>query len=388
MKITSVDLIKCKELKASMQVPVLCRINTDEGIYGYGEAGVSIDHYSLGCFELMKRLCAGIIGMDPLENDVIYHKLANGFWAQGGGGVIYGAISAIDTALWDIKGKAFGVPVYKLLGGKYRDKLRAYASQLQSGWKYEDFAHAPENDPEFFRDACRRAHEEGYSAIKVDFVRKCFGRENREYLTVPSLKKIESFIQIAREEIGDESDLILENHNRTSVNTAIQVAKLAEPYNIMFTEEPCIALNAENYRRLADNINIPIATGERTYLREGFLPLITNRSVSVIQPDLGNCGGITECKKICDLAETYGVMVQTHTCNSPISVAASLQFEAALPNFIIHEHHTNNTTPAVTELGLYDYQPVNGWFEIPELPGIGNELSEKALREAEIFTVK
>ena len=203
MKITSVDLIKCKELKASMQVPVLCRINTAEGIYGYGEAGVSIDHYSLGCFELMKQLCAGIIGMDPLENDVIYHKLANGFWAQGGGGVIYGAISAIDTALWDIKGKAFGVPVYKLLGGKYRDKLRAYASQLQSGWKYEDFAHAPENDPEFFRDACRRAHEEGYSAIKVDFVRKCFGRENREYLTVPSLKKIESFIQIAREEIGD-----------------------------------------------------------------------------------------------------------------------------------------------------------------------------------------
>ncbi len=107
----------------------------------------------------------------------------------------------------------------------------------------------------------------------------------------------------------------------------------------------------------------------------------------MVQPDIGNCGGFTEGRKIADLADTYGATVQMHTCNSPISLAASLQIEAALPNFYIHEHHTNNTLPQIREQGLYDYQPVNGYFDIPELPGIGNELSEKALSEAQIITV-
>ena len=134
MKITAVDAIMLKRLDFSAQTPVLCRIWTDEGIFGYGEAGVSIMDFSVASYQLIKLFARSIIGMDPLDIDVIYSKLAGTFWAQGNGGVIFAAISAIDTALWDIKGKALGVPVYQLLGGKTNEKLRAYASQLQFGW--------------------------------------------------------------------------------------------------------------------------------------------------------------------------------------------------------------------------------------------------------------
>ena len=393
MKITSVDVIKLKRLSFSSQTPVLCRINTDEGIYGYGEAGVSIMDFSVGSYELMKIMSKPIIGMDPLEIDVIYSKLTSMFWSQGNGGVIMAAISAIDTALWDIKAKYFGVPLYKLLGGKHRDKLRTYASQLQNGWKYHDFITAP-GSIEFLQSACQAALDDGYTAVKIDFTgkdlegRKLSAEMQKNWLPPEVLKLFVSRVKAAREVLGPDVDLIMENHCNTSANTALQLAKAAEPYNIMFLEEPCNPLSPQEHKKLSEHTSIPIATGERTYTRWGYLPILMNGSVSVIQPDLGNCGGVTEGRKICDLAEAFGVSVQTHTCNTPISVAVSLHLEAAIPNFIIHEHHTVNTLPEVRELCVHDYQPVDGYFSIPELPGIGNELTEKALSEAAIETVR
>lgn len=393
MKIISVDVIKLKRLSFSAQTPVLCRINTDEGIYGYGEAGVSIMDFSVGSYELLKLFSPMILGMDPLDIDVIYDKLANSFWAQGNGGVIFGAISAIDTALWDIKGKFFHVPVYKLLGGKHRSKLRSYASQLQNGWKYRDFMTAP-GDLGFLKDACQAAVEDGYDAVKIDFLGKHLDgspinrSDMKNYIPKSWMKEFEQRLKTVRDAIGPDVDLILENHCITSGNTALQFGKLAEPYDIMFLEEPAAPGNPMEYKLLSERLGIPLATGERSYTRWGFLELLENGSLSVVQPDLGNCGGITEGRKICDLAHTFGASVQTHTCNTPISVAASLHLEAAIPNFIIHEHHTVNTLPEVRELCVYDYQPENGYFSIPEIPGIGNELSEKALSEAIIETIK
>ena len=139
---------------------------------------------------------------------------------------------------------------------------------------------------------------------------------------------------------------------------------------------------------IADNINIPIAHGEHIIGRWEYIPYFENNAIQVIQPDFGNCGGITEVKKICDMAQTFDVGAQMHVCCSPISLAVSLQVEAAIPNFVIHEHHMSSTLPCVTEMCVYDYQPVNGEFTVPELPGIGQELSEKTLREAEIITIK
>ncbi len=393
MKISSVDIIKVKSLPSAGQTPVLIRINTDEGIYGYGEAGVSIMDYSLGCIELLRSFSRFIIGEDPLANDVIYSKLANTFWAKGNGGVIMAAISAIDTALWDIKGKYFKVPVYELLGGKHRDKLWAYASQLQNGWKYPDFLGSP-GDLQFLKDACKSAIDEGYSCIKVDFIAKDFNGkplsrdEGQNHLSVKTLREVEKKLEAVREVVGEDVEIILENHCLTTATTAIQFAKVAEPFHPMLLEEPANPLDELDYRRIREATSIPLATGERSYTRRGFLHLLKDGLIDIAQPDLGNCGGITEGRKISDLAETFGAQIQTHTCNTPISVAAALHLEAAIPNFVIHEHHTNNTLKNCTDLCVYDYQPKNGYFEIPKLPGLGNELSEKTLAEACIETVK
>lgn len=393
MKIISVDIIKLNALPSAGQTPVLCRINTDEGIYGYGEAGVSIMNYSLGCLELLRSFSRIIIGKDPLANDYIYTLLVNTFWAKGNGGVIMAAISAIDTALWDIKGKYFKVPVYELLGGKHREKLWSYASQLQNGWKYEDFLGSP-GDLQFLKDACKSAVDEGYTCVKIDFLAKDFtGKplsrdEGQNHLSVKTLKEVEKKLETVRETAGEDVEIILENHCLTTASTAIQFAKVAEPFHPMLLEEPANPLDELDYKRIREATSIPLATGERSYTRRGFLHLLKNGYLDVAQPDLGNCGGITEGRKISDLAESFGAQIQTHTCNTPISVAAALHLEAAIPNFIIHEHHTNNTLKNCTDLCVYDYQPVDGYFEIPQIPGIGNELSEKALSEAQIETIK
>jgi L-alanine-DL-glutamate epimerase-like enolase superfamily enzyme len=392
MKITNVEVIALKPEKSAQMRPIICRVNTDEGIYGYGEAGVAIVSGALAAYEMIKDLAKLIIGMDPLGHEVIWESLfKKGFWTQGNGAVEMAAISAIDTALWDIKGKYYHAPVYELLGGKQRSKLRAYASQLQFGWGVKQFT--PLGEVSEYKEACQKAIDEGYDAIKINVLR--FGKnkqllsylEATNHLSREIMHNAEERLAVARETVGPDVDIIIENHAMTDAATAIQFGKMAQKYDIMFLEEPATPLNPQVMKRIAEEVDIPIATGERTYTRWGFLPFLENGSVAVIQPDIGNCGGITECKKICDMAHIYDVSVQTHVCSSPISVAVSLQLEAVIPNFIIHEHHVTNTTKINTEMGMYNYQPVNGYFDIPALPGIGQELSEYALKTAEVYVV-
>jgi L-alanine-DL-glutamate epimerase-like enolase superfamily enzyme len=392
MKITNVEVIALKAVKSARMRPIICRVNTDEGIYGYGEAGVAIISGALAGYEMIKDLAKLIIGMDPLGHEVIWESLfKGGFWTQGNGAIVMAAISAIDTALWDVKGKYYKAPVYELLGGKQRSKLRAYASQLQFGWGVEQFASLSEVFE--YKAACQKAIDEGYDAIKVNFLwfdkdkKHLSHLESTNYLSREMMHTAEERLAVVRETVGPDVDIIIENHAMTDAATAIQFGKMAQKYDIMFLEEPATPLNPQVMKRISDKVDIPIATGERTYTRWGFLPFLENGSIAVIQPDIGNCGGITECKKICDMAHIYDVSVQTHVCSSPISVAVSLQLEAVIPNFIIHEHHISNTTKNNAEMGMYNYQPVNGYFDIPSLPGIGQELSEYALKTAEVYVV-
>ena len=247
---------------------------------------------------------------------------------------------------------------------------------------------------DFYREACQKAMDQGYDAVKINFLR--FDKDGKMlsyldttgHLSRQAMHTAEERIAAVRETVGPDVDIIIENHAMTDANTAVQFARMASRYDIMFLEEGCTPLNPQVMRRIADNTDIPLATGERTYTRWGFLPFLENGSLSVIQPDIGNCGGITECKKICDMAHVYDVGVQTHVCSSPISVAVSLQLEAAIPNFVIHEHHIANTTAVTINECVHNYQPVNGYFEIPDLPGIGQELSDYALKHARIETVR
>jgi L-alanine-DL-glutamate epimerase-like enolase superfamily enzyme len=178
----------------------------------------------------------------------------------------------------------------------------------------------------------------------------------------------------------------MEAHSFTDTQSAIQIGKRAEKYRIFCYEEP-ITPNPKLTKLVAENVDIPIASGERIYTRWGYVPYFENGSLALIQPDLGTSGGITECKKIADMAYAYDVSVQIHVCASPILLAAALHLEAVIPNFCIHEHHIINKASYNRELCVHDYQPVDGFMTIPELPGIGNELSELALETAEVVTV-
>lgn len=399
MKITSVDVMMLKPNLSDHQKsvnpwhPVFCKINTDEGIYGYGEAAMAYGVGGSAAFGMIKDLSKLIIGMDPLDNEVIWEKLyKTTFWGQNGGAVVFTGISAIDIALWDIKGKYFNVPVYKLLGGKKRDKLRTYASQLQCGWA--------DNVPEYeiartakdYFEATKKAVAEGFDAVKVDFFtfdqdgRKFSSNETTTLLKAYYLDLVEERAAAVREALGKSGDLIVENHSRTDAQSALQIAKRIEKYNIFFMEEPNTP-TPKMTKYFAENCNIPLASGERIYSRWEFAPYFENCSLQIIQPDIGNCGGITEVKKICDMAYIYDVGVQAHTCATPFSTAVALQLETVIPNFCIHEHHAINRLTFNRELCLYDLQPVDGYFTVPEIPGIGNELSEFALKTADKVTV-
>lgn len=388
MKITKVDVFYVDDKENPIIHQVLCRVYTDNGLYGDGEAAMSYGVGAMGAFGMVQDLANLIIGMDPLENEKIWDKMyRTTFWGQNGGGVFTAGMSAIDIALWDIKGKYFNVPIYTLLGGKLNDNLRTYASQLQFGWR--DKMGAMFTLEEYVA-AARRAIDQGYDAIKVDFFtfkeRPELGgysdKDRTTLITPQTLKTVVERVKAVREAVGPNVDIIIENHSYLDINSAIQLAEAVKPYNIFYFEEPNTP-DPHTAERLAQKIDIPIASGERIYTRWQYAKYFAKNALQIAQPDMGTCGGFTEVKKICDMAYTYDVAIQIHGCGSPISTAASLHMEAAIPNFIIHEHHQCNLTPGNIKLCKYDYQPVKGRFKVPDLPGLGQELSDFVLFDRE-----
>ena len=396
MKITSVDIIDvANDLQSSTSKwrPVVVKINTDEGICGYGEVGMAYGVGASAGFGMAKDLAKLTIGMDPMQNEAIWDKMQKKtFWGQGGGTVVSAGMSAIDIALWDIKGKALNVPVYQLLGGKCRDSVRTYASQLQFGWGKAK-AKSILVEPKQYADAALQALADGYDSIKVDVNEMDeFGNVKKRNLCGPQPQKVLRVgydrLKAMREAVGPDVDIIVEAHALTDSTSAIQFGQMIEELGVFFYEEPVMPLNPKQMKKVADNVNIPIAAGERVYTRWGFRPFFEDGSLSVIQPDLGTCGGITECKKICDMAHVYDMTCQVHVCGGPIMTAASLHLEAAIPNFAIHELHRYALLEANTSTCKYDYLPKNGMYEIPNLPGIGQELTEECIKASIVETVK
>ena len=393
MKITKIDvmLVDVDPIDNPGWEPVVCRVYTDTGIYGDGEAALAYGRASRAAFGIIQDLAKLVIGMDPLEHEVIWEKLYKStFWAQNGGPVVFAGISAIDIALWDIKGKHFNVPVYKLLGGKQRSRLRCYASQLQFGWGDK---RTPAYSIEDYVNNAKAAVAEGYDAIKIDFFTFApdghrFNSEETTRIQDPAhVKLVISRLAAVREAVGPDVDIIMENHSYIDAQGAVQLGRLAEQYNVLYFEEPTTP-NPKMNKFVADRVKIPIAQGERIYTRWGFAPYFEDGSIQLIQPDIGTCGGITEAKKICDLAHIYDVGVQAHVCAGPLSTAAALHLETAIPNFTIHEHHVYNRIPYNKAMCIYDYQPVDGYFTVPELPGLGNELSDFCFTHGERVTMQ
>ena len=392
MKITQIDIMTPHIQENPMWRPILCRIHTDEGIYGDGEAALAYGIASPAAAGMIRDLATLIIGMDPLDSEVIWDKLYKStFWGQNGGPVVFAGISALDIALWDIKGKAFNVPVYKLLGGKRRDNLRTYASQLQFGWS--DHAETLTTLDEY-REVSKKAVAEGYDAIKIDFFnyapedgRRYTDEDCTRLLSPKLVEVVESRVAAVREAIGPNVDIIMENHSRPDAQSAVQLGRAVQKYNIFYFEEPNTP-NPKTAKFISSKLSMPIAHGERVYSRWQYAPFFEDQSIQVIQPDLGNCGGLTEGKKICDMAYVYDISVQAHVCASPLSTAVALHLESVIPNFVIHEHHTNNLKPWNKELCTVDWQPVDGKFKVPEGPGLGCEFTDKVLNTENKIIVK
>lgn len=406
MKIVSVDIYMVKPKKTPQRnwYPTCVKVNTDEGICGWGEAGIPIKAGRDAMPHYLKEIAPMVIGMDPMDTEKIWNTLyTNSYWSYAGGSINFAAISAIDMACWDIKGKSLGVPVYKLLGGKTNTKLRTYASQIQLGWgENRKVAVTPDE----YAENALEAVKQGFDCVKVDPFwtddaglassankeavpperRSCWNWQG--FVKGEQLRSVSKRVAAIRECVGDKVDIIIEFHGLMDVNTSIQVGRELDQYRCLYYEEPGSSLNPRHTLEFKRNIRTPVATGERIGSALGFLPYIENRAIDVAQPDLGIVGGFSEMKKVCDLANLHSVGIQIHNMGGPIQCAATLHAETAVTNFVIHEYLSWNETEDYRRLGKYDYCPSAGALAAPEIPGIGQELSEEACRESEIIYVR
>ena len=376
MNITKVEIFDVK-LKHTVTRwnPVILRIHTDEGISGLGEVALAYGvGASAGLGMLRDLVDHFLIGADPFRIqhmwDLMYRRT---FWGQGGGPVVFGGLSAIDEALWDIKGKALGVPIYELLGGRCWEKLRVYAN----GWYHGCV------QPHEYAAAAQRVVADGYTALKFDpFAYSSAGQWDypRRALDRDRAELAFARVTAVRDAVGPEVDILIEVHGNLGTTSAIQMGKRFEALRPFFYEEPVDALNVECMKKVADNVDIPIAAGERLYTRYGFRPYIEDQILDILQPDLGLAGGISETKKIADYAETYSIHVQPHNCAGPISTAAAVQLDACMSNFVIQEifpYHKDGRYQLVN--AALELQVVGGYLPVPEGVGLGLELDEQAI---------
>ncbi|WP_424987188.1 mandelate racemase/muconate lactonizing enzyme family protein [Microbulbifer sp. S227A] len=366
--------------------PIILRLMTDEGITGIGEVGLAYGAAHHGGVGALRDFVEGfVIGTDPFERETIFDALTrHTFWGGACGPVVNGAMSAIDIACWDIMGKALNMPVWKLLGGKINDNLRTYASQTQFGW---NDGMDPCGSVEQYAAAAQRAVDEGYDAIKVDpvMIDEELGIQSplslKGALTREIVDRTVARMTAIRSAIGPDIDLILELHSLTSLTGGQRLVEALADLDLFMVEEAVNYNNAIPAKRLKERMpGTRMTGGERIFTRWQFREYLEDGSFDMIQPDFCLVGGITEGKKVCDMAHIHEVTVQGHVCGTPISTAAALHVEASIPNFEIHEHHIYSTLAGNRNICQQDLQPVKGRFAVPDAPGLGLDLDETFLR--------
>ena len=384
MQITSADIYRIDYYpRTHSWNPIILRLWTDEGLYGLGEVALAYGTGARAAVGMLRDVIeAHVLGADPLPIEAMWHTLfRRTLWGQGGGPVVYGAMSAIDEALWDIKGKAYGVPVHALLGGKTRDSIRVYAN----GWSNR---RTPEGrtgcvTPAEFAEAAQRVVADGFDAKKFDpFNVLADGRRVAPERALDKEQADLAYARVAavREAVGPDVDILVEVHGSLGTTSAIEVGRRLAELKPFFYEEPVDAMNVEAMKKVGENVPIPIAAGERLYTRYGFRAYIESQAIDILQPDVGLAGGLTEAKKIAAYAETYDLHVQPHNCAGPVATAAAVQLDACITNFLIQEWFPYR------DQGLYDLvegaqetRAVNGRYAIPGLPGLGVTLNEEVV---------
>ena len=343
---------------------IFIKINTDEGISGWGElvSGTKTETVVAGA----KEMCGKLIGKNPLEIERIWQRLHRSFFR---GGPINGTvISGIEMALWDIKGKTLNLPVYELLGGAVRDKIKVYS------WIGGD-------RPSDVVAMAQERWDKGFRAVKMN--------ATSEMHYVDSLEKVNATVKRVasiREKFGNAMSIGIDFHGRVHKPMAKVLAKALEEYHPMFIEEPVLPENEEYFAQISNEVSTPIATGERLYTRWGFKNIFKEGAVDIVQPDISLCGGLLEERKIAAMAEAYDMAVAPHAPYGPVALAATFQVDACTPNVFIQEQslgiHYNqgfDLLDFVKNKEIFQYK--DSFVDIPKGPGLGIEMDEDKIKD-------
>lgn len=349
MKISKIELIHVLPRWSFL------KMHTDEGIVGYGEA--IVEGRSRTVEMAVKELEPHLIGQDPRRIEHLWQSMYRGTFYRGGP-ILTSAISGLEQAMWDILGKSLNVPVYQLLGGAVRDRVRMYKG-VQGDTPMEAY------------EIAKQRVAEGFTMVKTGIKERAHILETPAYMN----RQIER-IEAIRDAIGPDVDLGIDFHGRISPSLAIRLAKELERFSPVFIEEPCLPENVDEMARIARSTSIPIATGERLFTKWAFREVLSKQAASVLQPDLAHCGGIMEGKKIAAMGEASYAAFAPHNPLGPINLAASIQLSANVPNFLAQEH--NNVGVGYLKK---PFEIKDGYIELPTGPGLGIELDEDAIEE-------
>ncbi|HEY2014021.1 MAG TPA: mandelate racemase/muconate lactonizing enzyme family protein [Bryobacteraceae bacterium] len=351
------------------------RIYTDQGIVGQGESTDAAE----GNVPLIRSFSRLLIGQDPLNIEAAFERIrTSGIFAGAQGGQYVTALTGVEIALWDIAGKAMGLPVYQLLGGKVRDRVRLYAD---SGARRM----TPGDERSIART--REIREMGFTAVKIDiddgadparFDRVNWTASNGE------IDHMLAKIQFTRENFPKNIDLAVDMHGRYDATTGKRVAKEVENFKLLWLEEPVAPENIDAMRDIRASTSTPICCGENIFLRHGFREILEKRAAGIIMPDFQKAGGLLEARKIADMAHTYYVPVAPHAVTSPIGMMATAHVAAAIPNFLIQEWHWIDS-PELWRNWVKEGEIIQkGFISLPDRPGLGVEMNDEATRKAQV----
>ena len=360
MKIIGIETYICHAYRTNwVFVKVLTNI---DGLYGIGEATLEYKEHTVA--QACKELERTLVGKDPHRIEEIWHSVyRDAYWR--GGAVLMSALSAVEMALWDIKGKDLGVPVYQLLGGKVRESVPCYAN----GW------FAPAKTPSEFAEKAKEAVSQGFKALKWD----PFGSS---YLQIERKQLNEAIECVAAvyDAVKDNADIIIEGHGRFDIPTAVRVGHALGEFDILWFEEPIPPQNLEGLAEVKRRVNVPISAGERLYNRWEFRSLFELKAADFIQPDVSHAGGIMELKKIAAMAEAYHIPICPHNPSGPIANAATLQLAACVPNFYLLETMSSDV-PWRKDISTEEVKFENGEMFISDKPGLGIDINVDEIKK-------
>jgi L-alanine-DL-glutamate epimerase-like enolase superfamily enzyme len=382
------------------------RIETDEGIQGLGEC-----FFAPGLTAILGSLEPLLVGENPRDVHRLFRKLQLATSGAGSvAGIIYNAISGIEAALWDLLGQSLGVPIYNLLGGKFRDRIRIYADchggealesldevlrSRQPSWIKQDspvhakdyFAGADDTipaTPEDYRKRALAMKAQGFTALKFDLDVPGTGGSDphNRCLSNCAIDRMVALIAAVRESVGNELDVAVDCHWRYSVSDVVKVANALEPFRLLWLEDPVPPESLDALKAVSSRVRVPIATGENLYLFEGFHEMLRTHAVGIATPDLQKVGGVSVGAQIAQFADSQTIPIAPHNISSPVGTLASAHFCAATANFLVLEFHASDV-PFWNDLVEGIPKPIiqNGYIRVPDGPGLGVKLNEEVARK-------